>query len=125
AKRWVYVKLGAAVVALSVLILWVDSVPLMESARSQLWGLNSLHYADFEARLPARQNTKLHLGVGPGELQPEQPAPRLQPPAGVFPEPLAVSVSKQDPAATLRCTLDGSIPTQRSPEITTALRITD
>lgn len=123
ARRRAYLQLGAAALALSALILWVDSFPLMESARSQLWGLGSLHYADFEQRLPARRNAQLHIGVGPGELQPEQPMPALHPRAGIFDGLIKVDARTQDPEATLRCTFDGSIPTQRSSEIRAALQI--
>lgn len=111
-KHWVYIKIGLAALVLAALVLWVDTLPLMEQARSQLWGLSSLHYADFEQRLPARQNAKLHIGVGPGELQPEQPSPVMHPASGIFDGPLTIQASPQDLQATLRCTFDGRIPTQ-------------
>lgn len=116
--RWGLIKLAASAVALVGFVSWVDSTALMESARGQLWGLNSLHYTEFESRLPARQNAQLHIGVGPGKLQPEQPAPSLQPKGGLFVGPVNVMVSSADKEATLRCSFDGSIPTQRSDEIT-------
>jgi|JRYD01.1.fsa_nt_gb hypothetical protein len=105
--------IGLAAVGLIALVLATERSALMHGVRGQLWGLNALHYAEFEERLPARRNRQIHIGVGPGELLPELAAPTLNPVGGIYTSPVALSASTQDTNAEIRCTLDGRIPTQR------------
>lgn len=106
-----YLTTGLALSALIAAVLLLDSHHLLRSARSQLWGLNSLHHAEFDRKLPARGGTHWYVGVGPGELQPEAAAPIVEPAGGLYDGP--VSVSMRAPAgADVRCTVDGAIPTQ-------------
>jgi len=122
-RPWLVLKLAVVATALAAVVVWADSTPLMQAVRGQLWGLNSLHYTEFERRLPARQNAQLHVGVGPGQLQPEQSAPSLLPKGGIFSDAVSIVPGSADKLATVRCTFDGSIPTQRSDEITAPRQI--
>ncbi len=118
-----YLTTGLALSALIAAVLLLDSHPLLRSARGQLWGLNSLHHAEFDRKLPARGAMHWYVGVGPGELQPEAAAPIAEPAGGLYDGP--VSVSLRAPAgADVRCTIDGAIPTQRDRQQTGRLALT-
>ncbi|MGH8177100.1 MAG: CotH kinase family protein [Steroidobacter sp.] len=110
-----YVATGLAFVALILAVVFFDSRPLADAARSQLWGLSALHYAEFDRKLPARQASGWYVGVGPGELQPEAEAPDIHPVAGFYSGDVQVTVEKPDAQDAVHCSVDGSIPTKRHP----------
>ncbi len=69
------------------------------------------------------------LSGGPEDgwrVKPYVPAPRLDPPGGVVTEDrVTVTLSSQDPGATIRYTLDGTEPTERSPIYRGPLMLTE
>lgn len=111
-----YLTTTLTFVALIVVVLAVDSLPLTQAARGQLWGLNSLHYSEFDSKLPARRGGEWHIGMGPGELQPEAPAPEIRPASGFFSKEMTVLVDAPSEQDAVHCTSDGAIPTARDPE---------
>ncbi len=92
-------------------VLFADTHPLTQAAQKQLWGLGTLHHAEFDRKLPARQKMDLHIGRGGGKLQPEAPVPLLEVPAGLYSGALEITV-RADPESTVHCSFDGSIPTR-------------
>lgn len=118
------IKTAAALGALAGIVWAVDSLPLMQAARAQLWSLGSLHHAEFDRKLPARRNLEVHVGVGSGKLRPELTPPRLEPAGGVFAHAIEVEAIAHDSDSVVHCTFDGSIPTHRHDPYAGPIRVT-
>src|SRR5689334_13352412 len=88
-----YAGLGAALAGLGIIVIAFDRSPTARAVRSQLWSLNSLHYGEFDRKLPARPATAWYVGVGPGELLPEAAPPLMQPAGAIFNAPVEVNIT--------------------------------
>lgn len=109
---------GLALAALCLLAIVVafDSTSGARLARDQLWALNSLHYAEFDRKLPARQATQWYVGRGPGDLEPEAAVPSVEPAGGIYSAQARVNV-EATAGGVVRCTDDGRIPLASDPEL--------
>jgi hypothetical protein len=110
------VSLGAVVV-----LAWTyDRVRPGDAGRRQLWGLGQANYHEFREKLGARKLP----GAAPililGRGRPAPGAVTAAPAGGAFDGPVTVTLEGE---GTIRYTLDGSIPTRRSPVYRGPLRL--
>ncbi len=104
----------AAALGLVAVVVLVNSTSGLRLARDQLWALNSLHYAEFDSKLPARQATEWYVGAGPVDLEPEAPTPSIHPAGGIFEGTVKVNIAGIA-GGKVRCTTDGRIPIANDP----------
>jgi len=120
ARRRGFLILGASL-GVMVLLSWAyTALPQGEASRRQLWGLGQANYHEFREKLNASrlpsESGLLALG-----LTEEEPAPVVASPAGgAFEGPVTVELRAN---GRIHYTLDGSIPTRRSPTYREPLRI--
>jgi hypothetical protein len=104
----------AALLGLIAVVFLFDSTPGSNLVRDQIWALGSLHYSEFDRKLPARQATEWYVGMGPGDLDPEAETPSIEPGGGIFTGPVKVRVAAASDSK-VRCSADGRIPIPNDP----------
>ena len=87
-------------------------VPTRAAILSQLWGLNQLHFAEFQRKLSARTAPDLDEPFFKAASEEEAPVPTANRGSGRYDGP--ISVTLDSPEAVITYTLDGSIPTRQS-----------
>src|SRR5690606_28554421 len=110
------VRLLLTAVALGTVVLLADTVPAFSAARRQMWGLHTLAYQEFREKLPARAVREIGRYVrGAGDGLPAPP-PAAEPRPGRYGTPQRVTLrAPGDAQRYIHYTLDGTIPTRRSP----------
>jgi hypothetical protein len=108
-------KLALLTTALILVYRLYSSSPYEHLVASNLWGLNQLHYFKFRKKLNARLIRKVDTRSAPSPNEPSLSVPGADVEAGYYDHAVQVRLT-HNASSDIRYTLDGSIPTSRSPK---------
>lgn len=116
-------RLVALSTLLAAVVVFWHATETRDAYLKQLWGLNQQHVVELREKLKARPESRVDGRLAFSQSDELARAPRVEPRGGRFDGPVVVTLEQVARTQTLHYTLDGSIPTERSPRYREPLRL--